>query len=91
MYGQLFMLFLETSDNGKGGFSVKEIKVELLGKKVIYTNSGNLSIDPFFLKVKFQYLSASHIWTIVFFLLVQNMVTPNWCGLVQQLMSPVHM
>ncbi|XP_036343335.1 DNA damage-binding protein 1-like [Rhagoletis pomonella] len=32
MYGQLFMLFLETVDNGKGGVSVKEIKVELLGE-----------------------------------------------------------
>lgn len=32
MYGQLFMLFLETADNGKGCASVREIKVELLGK-----------------------------------------------------------
>ncbi|KAL9892987.1 DNA damage-binding protein pic [Glossina fuscipes fuscipes] len=32
MYGQLFMLFLETNDNGKGGASVREIKVELLGE-----------------------------------------------------------
>ncbi|XP_055903250.1 DNA damage-binding protein 1 [Eupeodes corollae] len=32
MFGQLFMLFLETADNGKGVFVVKEIKVELLGE-----------------------------------------------------------
>lgn len=32
MYGQLFMLFLETADNGKGCSSVREIKVELLGE-----------------------------------------------------------
>ncbi|XP_013110760.1 DNA damage-binding protein 1 [Stomoxys calcitrans] len=32
MYGQLFMLFLETADNGKGCSSVCEIKVELLGE-----------------------------------------------------------
>lgn len=39
MYGQLFMLFLETADNGKGCASVHEIKVELLGKQLNQTIS----------------------------------------------------
>lgn len=33
MCGQLFMLFLDTEENSKGGLFVKDLKVELLGKK----------------------------------------------------------
>lgn len=49
MYGQLFMLFLETAYNDKGGSSVKEIKVELLGEVSIpecitYLDNGFLFI-----------------------------------------------
>lgn len=49
MIGHLFMMFLETEENGKGQLSVKDIKVELLGEITIpecitYLDNGVLFI-----------------------------------------------
>ncbi|XP_053685070.1 DNA damage-binding protein 1 [Sabethes cyaneus] len=49
MIGNLFMMFLETEENGKGQVSVKDIKVELLGEITIpecitYLDNGVLFI-----------------------------------------------
>ncbi|XP_065081415.1 DNA damage-binding protein 1 [Ochlerotatus camptorhynchus] len=49
MIGHLFMMFLETEENGKGHLSVKDIKVELLGEITIpecitYLDNGVLFI-----------------------------------------------